>query len=132
MKQIQLPVATPSRTSCDCTKNHIYIRSPLQKINRRSFTFTISNEREYILPPKQTVNIRFPVIVETSVPATCILSCDPYLKSLKILHSIGIIHTNDNYLNIDVYNNNDAPYKMHAYGLQVTVTLVFGNIFSIF
>lgn len=132
MKQIQLPGAIKSRTSSGCTKYHIYIHSPLQKIYRKSHTFNISNEVEYILPPKQTVNIRFPVIVETSAPATCILSCDPYLKALKIFHHINLIPTNDKYLNIDVYNNNEDPYKMPAYGLQVNCAIVFGNIFSIF
>ena len=116
------------RTSCDCPRKlfHFKIYSPNQEILCSNDSFSIRNDKTYFIPPKKFCNIVFNVTVETSIPAVCILSCYPLLRYMNIFHQINTVQTNDTYLNITLFNNNDSIFELR--GVQVNCNIIVGNI----
>ena len=122
------------RTSCDCPRKlfHFKIYCPYQEIYCNNNSFSITNDKTYFIPPKQLCNITFNITVETSIPAVCILSCNPLLQHMNIFHQINTVQTNDSYLNITLFNNNEKTFELRPYGIQVNCNLVVGNITKLY
>ncbi len=112
----------------DCDKKlRINIIAPQQRIFRISSSFYINNEKKHVISPKQFYTIFFNVLVQTSVPTTCVLWCDPILYHQQIFHKINIIKANDQFLSITLYNNNNHDFVIQPWGIQVAVNIIMGS-----
>jgi len=122
----------PSSTSHDCPRKtfHVAIQAPesQREIFIRNNMFTVYSNRSYTIPPFQYCTVSFNVIVQTSIPAVCVLFCEPLMLRLNILHQVNILKTNENYLYITLFNNNNTEVKIDHPG--VTCQIVAGHIFG--
>jgi len=91
-------------------------------------SFTISNEQAYNIPPKTVHIINFNILVQTSIPAVCILWGDPILRRKQLFFNITTIRTNDDYLSIKIFNNNPHEFFMPPFSIQINVHTVVGSL----
>jgi len=130
---INIPKSNNNASVCHCASIlHINIIAPHQRIFRKSNTFLFSNENSIVIPPKQFYRLPFTILVETSLPALCILFAESMLLRQNIFHEVTLLKTNDQYFYITLFNNNNHVVQCLPDKLQFNCIIIQGNFFEIY
>ena len=125
---IEIPVkqVKKTRTSCDCPSTVFLICNieHLKKHMKGIKTLDLFNSHSFILQPLQIKIIFFNNTLITSLPAVCLLYGSQYLYKKGISYKINLIKTNDNYLNIIIWNHTKQPINVNKNELHFIGTIV--------
>lgn len=114
-------------TSHDCPTKTFHSRVISSQssyfVKKKDNTIHLRNELPHIIPPHSYYTIVFDAVIVTSLPTLCILFSDDFLHRLGLSFNINILHTNDNYLHISLYN-----YSSNIISLKKGDLYVIGHI----
>lgn len=97
-----------------------HLRNNTHFVKKKNNIVHLYNESAYTFKPHTCITIGFNAVVVTSLPAVCVLICNDLIHKLGLAYNINIMHTNDNYLHVTLYNYSNKTITLSQGQLYVT------------
>lgn len=73
----------------------------------------------------QTIDL--PILFLTSLPAVCVVTCDPILHRYNLSHNINIVPTNDTWPRVTLFNHTTKTITVTPFHLTVCCQIVLSG-----
>jgi len=91
---------------------------------RSHHIYHLSYEKTITIFSNSSQIVGFPVLFITSLPALCVLTCDPLLHRYELSHNVNIVPTNDTYPHITLFNYTKKPITIKHLTVYCQIVLM--------